>query len=163
MNSVYIAIGSNLKKPLEQIKNAFILIREIDNINILKTSRIYWSHPLGTKNQPDFANCVILISTELSPHNLLKELQDIEKTLGKKTIMHWGPRTIDLDILLYDNLVLNSKDLIIPHPEVENRDFVLLPLNDINPNLILPNNKTVKDYIKNCINKLVYSNELLQC
>lgn len=98
----------------------------------MAVSRFYATKAWGIENQPDFANAVMEIKTELSPHDLLRALQKIELEMGRKRTEKWGPRIIDLDILLYDNLQINDETLKIPHPYMQERDFVMIPLREIN-------------------------------
>ena len=140
LHSCCLGIGSNLNNPCNQLIQAIYQLKSQTNINVIKVSKFYKSKPLGEPSQPDFFNCAIQITTPLSPTSLLKNLMAIESLQNKKKYMHWGPRTIDIDILLYDgNKQYNDPNLQIPHPHILSRDFVLQPLQDLNPELILPN------------------------
>lgn len=127
---IYIALGSNLGNRLKNIQRACYLMENSD-MKILKTSPIYVTKPYGLVDQPDFLNCVVEIETELTPLQLLNELLNIEKILGRVREKKWGPRTIDLDIVLYGNIVFDSENLKVPHYDLLNRQFVLRPLLDI--------------------------------
>lgn len=127
---IYIALGSNLGDRLKNIERACHLM-ESSNIKILKASPIYLTKPYGFVDQPDFFNCVVEVQTRLSPFQLLDTLLEIERAMGRVRERKWGPRTIDLDIILYGNLVLKTEKLTIPHYDLVNRQFVLRPLLDI--------------------------------
>lgn len=145
MAIVYVALGANLGDPLQQAENAIAAIEQIPQTSVIKISPFYRSKPLGPQDQPDYLNAVIKIITELSPLALLKALQTIELNLGRvRKANRWGPRTLDLDILLYDSHEIHSEELTIPHYDMYNREFVLYPLFDIAPDLILPNQVPLK-------------------
>tara|TARA_B100001057_G_scaffold366096_1_gene369376 strand:- start:1843 stop:2355 length:513 start_codon:yes stop_codon:yes gene_type:complete len=131
LNQVFIGIGSNKNHPYFRIYTVLRQINRIRKTTIVKKSSLYETKPLGPKMQPNFINAVIEIKTELEPNELLKELQNLEKLHNRKKTKRWGPRSIDLDILIYDNLIMNTEQLIIPHPGVEYRDFVIIPLYEI--------------------------------
>jgi len=131
LNIVYIALGSNQNNPVYHILKGMKQINHLNHTHIIKKSSLYSSKPLGPKNQPDYINAVIKIQTALEPEELLNSLQKIEDIHHRQRIKKWGPRTLDLDILLYNNLEINSKRLTIPHPEMTNREFVLIPLFEI--------------------------------
>jgi len=127
----YIALGSNLDNPREHIKRAFVDLANLTDTKLLAQSSLHRTKPLGPQNQPDFINAAAKLETHLNPLNLLAALQRIELKHGRKHRVLWGPRTLDLDILLYGNLVMNTPALTIPHPEMQQRSFVLLPLAEI--------------------------------
>ena len=129
--SVYIALGSNLNNPREQLQIAISYIRAIPKTVVMAESSVYETKPVGPQDQPDFMNQVIAVETELTPHELLYALQAIENKMGRVRTRHWGPRIIDCDILLFGNERIHTDDLIIPHPEMHHRDFVLKPLSEI--------------------------------
>jgi len=136
MNSkVYIALGSNMGNRYENLKNAIKTISSLNNTKLIKSSNIYETEPIGYLPQDRFLNMVILVETNLTPLVLLRKLQEIENMLKRERLIHWGPRTIDLDILLYDKLIINLPELQIPHPEMLKRAFVLIPLKDIEPDM----------------------------
>ena len=128
-NSVFIGLGTNLGNRKQNLKKALIELKTF--IKITHKSSVYESKPVGYKNQPDFLNMVIEGQTTLAPRKLLASLQKVEKKLGRKKTFKNGPRIIDLDILFYEHTILRQHDLIIPHPEIPNRAFVLIPLAEI--------------------------------
>ena len=132
----YIGLGANLGTPRKTFENSLDLISQFANLE--KVSRLYQSAPFGFSEQPPFVNSAAQITTELSPTELLTKLQEVEKKLGKKVICENGPRIIDLDLLLYADLTLETDKLTLPHPGILIRDFVLLPLLDLNANLSHP-------------------------
>ncbi|OCG11702.1 2-amino-4-hydroxy-6-hydroxymethyldihydropteridine diphosphokinase [Gilliamella sp. App6-5] len=151
MSTCYIALGSNLEDPLAQANRAIAALKQLPNTTVLDISPFYRSKPLGPQDQNDYLNAVIKLTTNLSPIVLLDELQTIEKAQGRvRKDNRWGARTLDLDILLYDDLVIQSERLTIPHYHMKNREFVLYPLFDIAPNLILPDNDKLKDLVAKC-------------
>jgi 2-amino-4-hydroxy-6-hydroxymethyldihydropteridine diphosphokinase len=134
----YIGLGSNVGDRLQNIMKAVALIADWPDSKILKTSSIYETEPWGVKDQAPFFNAAIEISTELCPEALLKHCLDTEKQMGRIRCVKWGPRIIDLDILFYGNQVVKTDTLVIPHPLLAERDFVIIPLNDIAPDFIHP-------------------------
>ena len=134
----YIAIGSNLLNPLDQGITAFEEIGSMPKSVLIKKSSCYSSLPSGYKDQPDFINAVVLIETELSPHELLSELQTIEHLHKRERSFPNAPRTLDLDILLFGDIRLNSPELTIPHPRMHERAFVIFPLQEIDGNITIP-------------------------
>ena len=135
----YIGLGSNLDNPLGQLESAYSALKKLPYSTLESISNIYQSKPVGPQDQPDYLNAVTCIRTNLKPEQLLNALQAIELEQGRVRDIHWGARTIDLDIILFGNLEVKSTLLTIPHPEMHQRNFVLIPLSDLNPNLILPN------------------------
>lgn len=147
MVDVFIALGSNLNHPVEQLKQALKALDELPTTKLIKVSSFYQSLPLGPQDQPLFVNAVAMIKTSLSPLVLLEHLQQIEKKQGRIKLRHWGERTIDLDILLYGSKIVESPRLSIPHKEMKNREFVLVPLFDLAPDLQLPTGESLKDLV----------------
>ena len=144
MNEVYLGLGSNVGDRLLNLNKAIELLSE--KIQILKKSKIYVSKAVGYTDQPDFYNMVLYGKTDLSPEKLFNFIKDVEKNAGRVYRFHWGPREIDIDILFYNDLVYKSDKLNIPHPRLHERDFVLLPLIELNPKLFHPVlNKRVSD------------------
>nr|WP_243464729.1 2-amino-4-hydroxy-6-hydroxymethyldihydropteridine diphosphokinase [Clostridium botulinum] len=131
------AFGSNIGEKENYIRKALEKIEE-RKMKIIKVSPIYETEPYGVLDQDSFLNGVVKIETNLTPEDLIGELLNIEKQLDRVRERRWGPRTIDLDIIFYDNLIINEKDLVIPHKDMENREFVLKPLCDIDENFIHP-------------------------
>jgi|TARA_B110000444_G_scaffold261275_1_gene312268 2-amino-4-hydroxy-6-hydroxymethyldihydropteridine diphosphokinase len=145
----YISIGSNLSNPYQQVISAVDQLKKTENINVIATSGWYFSEAIGPKNQPKYVNGVIKISTRLLPNQLLKELHGIEDAHGRIRNERWGPRILDLDILLYGSEVINTKKLTIPHLGMKIRNFVLTPLADIEPDLVLPDGSTLSSLLEN--------------
>lgn len=133
MTEVYLSLGSNLGDRERYLKEAVKMLKLNKNIRLKKLSPIYETEPVGYLEQDNFLNAAILIETDLKPYELLDVTTSIEAELKRERTIKWGPRTIDIDILLYDGLVLNEEKLIIPHPRMWERAFVLIPLRDINP------------------------------
>ena len=137
-HQVYIGIGSNLGKKKENYLEALTRIAKIPDTKIIRESSLYESEPLGDSKEW-YVNGVIEIETELKPEMLLRKCKNIERAMGRKKIRkRWGARIIDLDILLYDTLILEKKNLKLPHSELHNRKFVLIPLSEIAPQVIHP-------------------------
>lgn len=157
MAHVFIALGSNLEDPTLQAKLAINTLKQLPNSHVVAVSPFYRSKPLGPQDQNDYLNAVIKLTTTLLPLELLDQLQHIEKNQGRvRKANRWGPRTLDLDILLYDNLIIESERLTIPHYHMKKREFVLFPLFDIEPDLILPDNTLLKDLISKCpVNNMI--------
>ena len=132
-SKAYIGLGGNIGNREENLNNALNLIDESKYMKILKRSSIYETKAWGVTDQADFLNMAIKIETVLTPRELLRELNNIEDELGRTRLRHWGERNIDLDILFFDDLVLFEEELIIPHPYIKERSFVLDPLNEIDP------------------------------
>ncbi|MGB5353501.1 MAG: 2-amino-4-hydroxy-6-hydroxymethyldihydropteridine diphosphokinase [Woeseia sp.] len=140
----YIGLGSNLDDPVAQIDKAFAALDTLKHSQLLLRSPKYGSAPLGPQDQPDYVNAVAGILTTLSPEELLAQLQAIEKQQGRvRSGERWGARTLDLDLLVYGSEVIDSPNLQVPHPRIAERNFVLLPLNDIAPELRIPGYATV--------------------
>ncbi|EHD2240822.1 2-amino-4-hydroxy-6-hydroxymethyldihydropteridine diphosphokinase [Vibrio vulnificus] len=139
MITAYIAIGSNLADPVSQAKSAIEALKQLPKSRFLCASQLYSSTPMGPQNQPDYINAVAAIETELTPLELLDCTQAIELKQGRvRKEERWGPRTLDLDIILYGDEVLDSERLTVPHYGMKEREFVLYPLAEIAPNLTLP-------------------------
>ena len=135
-NQVFLALGSNLNDPIAQIKEAIQSLAQ--TVEGIQCAQLYQSKPLGPQDQPDFVNTVISGHTALTPNELLTKIQEIELQQQRVKTQHWGPRTIDIDILFYGNLRMNTPELTIPHKELFNRAFVTIPLLDLIPNGITP-------------------------
>lgn len=148
---VYIGIGSNLGESQQQINVACKAMSTLADTRVLNVSSLYCSKPMGPQNQPDYINAVCLIETELSPHALLAALQQIEKDNGRtRDGERWGARTLDLDILLYGSENIDTSDLIVPHCGMSEREFVLVPLFEIAPMMIMPDGKPISHWVANC-------------
>lgn len=130
-NIAFLGIGSNIGNRTENIKKAISSLRKVEGVKVEKVSKIYQTNPKGGPPQRRFLNGALKISTDLAPAMLLKTLKEIEKKLGRKKTVRFGPRAIDLDILLYANKKINQRNLKIPHPRMKKRKFVLKPLKEI--------------------------------
>ncbi len=141
MNSqatVYLGLGSNLEQPLLQLTRALREVHEIPNTALVRVSSFYDTVPIGLANQPNFVNAVAELQTTLNPSELLNHLIEIEAVHQRVRTVRDGPRTLDLDILLFDNVSINEPMLTIPHPRMHERAFVLWPLAEIAPELAIP-------------------------
>jgi len=147
---VYLGLGSNLNSPTRQIKTALKAITKLQGTQFVKCAPWYQSIAIGPGSQPAYINTVVEIDTVLRPRFLLNALQRIEIQQGRKRIVRWGPRTLDIDILLYAGQVLNTQRLKIPHPHLGERNFVLYPLADIAPDLSLPDGTPLARLLANC-------------
>lgn len=138
MHIAYLSLGSNLNDPISQVKKAMIEIENIPEVlEINAISSLFETPPIGPK-QPNFINAAIKITTSLCAHDLLIKLQEIEQSHHRERLIHWGPRTLDIDILLFDDCNIKDEKLTIPHPFMQERAFVLVPLLEIEPHLITP-------------------------
>ena len=140
---VHLGLGSNLSEPVKQVQQGLSAIKDLP-VSGFRCAPFYISPPMGGMDQPDYLNTVCCFSTELPPETLLRELRSIEDQQGRQRKEHWGARTLDIDILLYGSLTQEDKELTLPHPGVESRDFVLVPLLDLSPDLCHP--KSGKPY-----------------
>ncbi|MFC1712096.1 2-amino-4-hydroxy-6-hydroxymethyldihydropteridine diphosphokinase [Candidatus Poribacteria bacterium] len=138
MAVVYIGLGSNLGNRAGNIRKALDMLDEFDNTSVLVVSSLYETEPEGYEDQDWFVNAVARIETALSPVELLKLLKEIEQAVGRQKNVRWGPREIDLDLLLYDELSFDSPDLVVPHPRMHQRAFVLVPLAEIAADVLHP-------------------------
>ncbi len=147
MATVFIGLGSNLGDRVANIRMALEKLSSQPEIKIRAVSSFYLTKPVGFQDQPDFVNAVAALETDLSPKEMLSVILKIENEMGRVRNFKWGPRNIDIDILLYDNLVLDTRELKIPHPFMTERAFVMKPLAEIAPKLKLPDGRTVKEII----------------
>ena len=135
----YIGLGSNLDGPVGQIESALDRLSQVADTRLVASSHLYRSAPFGGIEQPDFVNAAATILTQLSPRDLLAELKEIEHIAGRDAGgQRWGPRVIDLDLLVYGATVVDDEDLKVPHPGIAERNFVLLPLRELAPELTIP-------------------------
>ncbi len=135
----YVGIGSNLDSPRDQVEQAIAALAAIDKTRLVRTSPLYRSPPLDGSDQPDYVNAVVALLTCLDADSLLQSLQSIEKAQGRsRDGEKWGPRTLDLDLLVYSSASIDEKDLKVPHPGIGERNFVLLPLGEVAPHLNIP-------------------------
>ncbi len=139
MHQAFIALGSNLQNPQVQVSRALQVIANTANIKLIKASSLYKTAPVGYDNQPDFINAVAEIATDLSPSELLQTLLEIEAQHGRERSFPNAPRVLDLDILLYEAIAMNTPTLTLPHPRMHTRSFVLLPLAEIAPKVRISN------------------------
>lgn len=147
--NIFVGIGSNLGIPTENCEKAIRLLNTSSKIEITDRSSLYESEPVGKITQNWFINATVAIKTSLDPEKLLGEFLKIENDLGRKRREKWGPRIIDLDMLIYENYVVNSTALTLPHPEMTKRRFVLLPLSEFAGDYLHPiENKTIYDLLK---------------
>ena len=147
---VFVGLGSNLNNPIEQINQAFYALDDITQTSRIKTSALYSSAPMGPQDQPDYINAVVELETELSSYALLDALQAIETQQGRVRHRHWGERTLDLDLLLYNDEEIRNERLQVPHPGIGERNFVLYPLFDIAPELKIPGLGLIKGLLSSC-------------
>ena len=135
----YVGLGSNLESPGRQIEAAFELLQEIPETRLIARSSLYRSAPFGGVEQPDFINAAAALLTRLVARELLGEFQAIERARGRERGgLRWGPRVLDLDLLVFSDLVIEDPGLSVPHPGIAERNFVLLPLRDLAPDLVIP-------------------------
>ena len=146
----FIALGSNLENPVAQLQHAFGELEQLPETRLLSRSSLYRSAPVGRLDQPDFINAVACIETRLAPRALLQALLAIEQRHGRIRESLNAPRTLDLDILLYDDLQYRDSDLIIPHPRMTQRAFVLQPLFEIAPDCRIPGYDHVQHLLSLC-------------
>lgn len=147
--SAYIGLGANLNNPKQQIEVAFKALANLPNTQLLLRSSLYQSAPMGPQDQDDYINAVAKIETSLTPFDLLDQLQSIEKTQGRvRKAERWGPRTLDLDLLLFGDQAIQCERLTIPHYGLRQRAFVLLPLQEIAPELKLPDGTSINSIVE---------------
>ena len=148
--TAYIGIGSNLADPVSQVQQAVLALEQLPRTHAIACSPLYRSKPWGVPGQPDYINAVAALETTLPALELLTHLQAIETARGRVRTVRWGPRTLDLDILLYGGLQLDGPRLTIPHPRLRERAFVLYPLRDLAPDLHLPDGTTLAELLEQC-------------
>jgi len=134
-HTAFIAFGSNLKDPQSQVEKAIQAIKNAPNILLIQASSLYKTAPVGYDNQDDFINAVAEIKTDLTPIKLLRKLLEIEHTFGRERPFPNAPRVLDLDLLLYEDVTMNSAEISLPHPRMHERGFVMIPLAEIAPNI----------------------------
>lgn len=150
MTRVYLAIGSNLASPLEQVNAALAALADIPESQLVAVSDFYRTPPLGPQDQPDYLNAAVALETALAPETLLDHTQRIELQQGRERKAHrWGPRTLDLDIMLFGEMQIATPRLTVPHYDMKNRAFMLLPLAQIAPDLRFPDGDKLSDLLAN--------------
>ena len=151
MSRAYVALGSNLGDREENLCTALKHLQE-NGVEVIKTSTFIETEPYGVTDQPGFVNAVCQVETELAPLELLRLLLSIEQEMGRVRLRRWGERNIDLDLLLYEDAVVESEELTLPHPDMQNRDFVLIPLAEIAGEVVHP---VIEKSIRNLKNELL--------
>jgi len=140
----YLALGSNLGDRLERLREAVRLLEEIEGVDVVRSSRVYETDPVGPP-QPAYLNAVIEVETSRSPVELLEACRAVEDALGRIRGERWGPRTIDVDVLTFDEQTVDEPDLQIPHPRMHERGFVLVPLGELDDDPMLPGGRTISN------------------
>ncbi|HEY7239785.1 MAG TPA: 2-amino-4-hydroxy-6-hydroxymethyldihydropteridine diphosphokinase [Burkholderiales bacterium] len=153
MTVAFVGLGANLGEPQRQVREAFRELDAIPHTRLVRTSSLYRSEPLGYAAQPGFVNAVAQIETGLSAERLLAELQAIEAAHGRTRSFANAPRTLDLDLLLFGNAVLDTGKLVLPHPRMHERAFVLIPLVEIAPDTGVPGRGRAKNLLEKCSNQ----------
>ena len=144
----YVGVGSNLGDRADAIERAVELLRAHPAVEVVSESSLRETEPWGAVAQPRFLNGAVAVETRLEPRALLGVLLDVERRLGRMREERWGPRTIDLDLLLYGNVVLDEPGLTVPHPRLHERAFVLEPLHELDPNLVVPGRGGVEELLR---------------
>lgn len=154
MRGIFIGLGSNLGDRLQNLRRA---VDELGarGVSCVMASSVYETAPVGKEEQPDFLNAVIEVETSLTPEELLSVCMEVERVLGRVRVERWGPRVVDVDVLLYDDLRIESEMLVVPHPRLFERRFVLAPLVEIAPNLFLTKVGHVRDYLEQTNDQVV--------
>ena len=146
----YIGLGSNLEQPQQQVSAAMLALGEMPQTRLLARSSLYRSAPVGYADQPDFVNAAALIETALAPQALLQALLALAQQFGRVRTFLNAPRTLDLDILLYDDLLIADTNLVVPHPRMHERAFVLQPLAELAAELQIPGKGTIGEWLRRC-------------
>jgi 2-amino-4-hydroxy-6-hydroxymethyldihydropteridine diphosphokinase len=153
VTAAFVGLGANLGDPRSQVQQAFLELDAIPHTRLVRTSSLYRSEPVGYAEQPQFVNAVAQVETGLPAERLLAELQAIEARHGRSRSFANAPRTLDLDLLLFGNAVIDSKELKVPHPRMHERAFVLLPLLEIAPRAAIPGRGAAKALLEQCKNQ----------
>lgn len=156
VHTAYIALGANLDQPEVTLRAAITALNQTKGIQVKAESSFYRTAPIGMTGQPDFVNAVVQVATTLEPDALLDSLFAIENSFGRIRKERNGPRTLDLDILLYDQIVLHNDSLTLPHPRLHLRAFVLVPLAEITPDLVLPKRGNVNAWLPAVANQAIH-------
>lgn len=157
MTRAYIALGANLGDPAETVLAAIEALKNLPNSQLLASSSLYRTAPVGLRNQPDFINAVVAIETQLNPRQLLDELFAIEARFGRRRSVTNAPRTLDLDLLLHGDTISDDPALTLPHPRMHERAFVLVPLAEIAPSLRLPRRGSIEELVRACSDQQIAS------
>ncbi len=151
MSTAFVALGSNLSDPPRQLRNAVQAIGRLPGTRLIAASRVYRSAAVGPGTQPEYLNAVLRLATSLAPRALLDALQGIERAQGRERRERWGPRTLDLDLLLYDDRRIDTGDLTVPHPRLAERNFVLYPLLEVaGGKWVLPDGRELDTLVSDC-------------
>ena len=153
MKKAFVAVGSNLQQPRQRVVQALKALAKLPDTRLIAYSSLYRTAPVGYDNQPDFINAAAELETSLPPLQLLHELLALENTHGRQRPFPNAPRILDLDLLLYDDMVMNTAELTLPHPRMHERGFVLLPLAEIAPELVVPGHGQVAELAKACMDQ----------
>ena len=148
--TAWVGLGSNLDNPLQQLHLALEALHQLPETTLADASPVYRSRPVGPSDQPDFLNMAARLETELPATTLLQQLLAIEDAQGRVRTQVWGPRVLDLDLLLYGRETIARPELTVPHPELPSRDFVLRPLLDLDPDLALPDGRRIEELLRAC-------------
>ena len=150
MTVVYVGMGANAGEPRAQLLAAWEALSRLPQTRAIARSSLYRSAPIGYEEQPDFVNCVAKLDTDLEPHALLSHLQGIERDLGRARSFKNAPRTIDLDLLLYGSAAIDAPGLVVPHPRMHERAFVLEPLTELDPGATIPGKGSAAEFLGAC-------------
>lgn len=150
MTLVYVGLGANIGEPRAQLLAAWDALGRIPQTRAIARSSLYRSAPMGYEDQPDFLNCVAKLDTTLEPRALLSHLQQVERDLGRERSLRDAPRTIDLDLLLYGSESIDTPDLVVPHPRMHERAFVLEPLAELDPDAMIPGRGSAAELLRAC-------------
>ena len=155
MHTAFVALGGNLGDPQSTLRQGITALADLPQGRLVATSSLYRSAALGHADQPDFVNAVAQLSTELAPQPLLAALLAIEKRFGRERSFRNAPRTLDLDLLLYDAQTIDEPDLVVPHPRMHERAFVLAPLLEIAPGCVIPGRGPAADWLARCRGQVI--------
>jgi 2-amino-4-hydroxy-6-hydroxymethyldihydropteridine diphosphokinase len=150
MHTAFIGLGSNLGEPESKVRQGIAALAELPQVQLVAASSLYRTSPMGNTDQPDFVNAVAQVSTELSPISLLAAMFAIERHNGRKRLFRNAPRTLDLDLLLFDADIISAEGIEVPHPRMHERAFVLAPLIEIAPACVIPGLGPAADWLARC-------------
>ena len=155
MTVAYVGLGANIGEPRAQLLAAWDALGRIPQTRAIARSGLYRSAPVGYEDQPDFLNCVAKLDTSLDPHALFSHLRQLERDFGRMRSFQDAPRTIDLDLLLYGSAAIDTPDLVVPHPRMHERAFVLEPLVELDPAAMIPGRGSAAGFLRTCSNQRV--------